>query len=512
VLQEKTPLLAATELRHHRHIPHHSRTASAMSVSHPESELNRLEFDSQSEGVMTGDDERQLENDLIMQLLLDEEPPSIPRVAVVNHVEEHVATGDDERQLENALIMHLLLDEEPKSTTTSVVVVNDVEEHVMTRDDERQLENALIMQLLDEEPPSIPIVVVVKDVEEPVIARDDERQLENALIMHLLLDEEPPPIPRVVVVNDVEEDVMTGDDERQRENALIMHLLLDEEEPPSIPKVVVVHDDDISIDTEERQWGGVDVLSVSTNSSFEQYNLSLRDADVVCSRGIYTKADHPGNVRMRRIIAEYVMKWGRATTSEQLDLLVLIETEISWGFQHPRFLFTGMRREDDIVCCREASAEEIEKEIKEELCVHFKIIPKDHDYIFGIGKPIYFWPGNVQYREYMSRRIPKYQRQDGIGKGVIIKDVKKYVAHQGGRFLYPFDNANPMSGCVEVEDDRDVDEKIKCILRVSKGGLAGRRGRSPPRRPSSEWSLPEGIHPHYGTPFMSQVQQLGIHI
>ena len=284
--------------------------------------------------------------------------------------------------------------------------------------------------------------------------------------------------------------------EEECEDALLMNLLLEADPPSTTPAVVVVnHVDAALVDMEERKWGGVDVLSVGTTSSFEQYNVPLRDADIVCSRGIYTKADQAGNVRMRRIISEeYVVRWGKATLSEQLDLLVQIGTEIARGPQNPRFLFTGMR-EGDILYCREASVKEVENEIHDELLGHFKIVPNEQDYIFGKGKPIYTWPGNAHYRDYMSKRIPKYRRQDSIGKEIIIKEVKKYVAHQGGRFLYPFDNANPKGGCIEVDDDRDIEEKLKSVLRVSKGGLASRRGKSPSRSPSSQRDIPEGCSP-----------------
>ena len=297
------------------------------------------------------------------------------------------------------------------------------------------------------------------------------------------------------------EDVMSKDDMEMEPNEdAFMHLFFDDNGPlpsitPRTPDVVVVVDhfdaltDDMMMDEEEERGTWDDegsVHSVSTSSSFDQYNVPLRDADIVCSSGIYTKANHPGNVRMKRIIAENVVKWGKATLKQQQALMLEICAEIRGGSQqHPKFLFTGMNH-DDIIYCREASAKEVEKEINDELLLHFKVIPKEQDYIFGMGKPIYNWPGNVRYRDYMSVRIPKYRRQDIIGKEVIIKEVKKHVAHQGGRFLYPFDNARPTGGCIEVRDGGDIEEKLKRILRESKGGLASRRCDPSPGSPSSE--------------------------
>jgi hypothetical protein len=282
------------------------------------------------------------------------------------------------------------------------------------------------------------------------------------------------------------EHAMAREDEEQCEDAF-MHLLDDDLLSTTAPVGVVVSDLDVLVDMEERNWSLVvdDVRSVSTSSSFDQYDVPLRDTDIVCSSGIYTKEDHPGNIRMKRIISHNVVKWGKATSKQQQDLIVDICAEIGRGSQNPKFLFTGLSI-GEIIYCREASVNEVMKTISDELLLNFKIIPKEQDYIFGMGKPIYNWPGNVRYRDYMSKRIPKYKRQDSIGKEVIIKEVKKHVAHQGGRFLYPFDNANPSVGCIEVRDAGDIEEKLKRILRESKGGLSSRRCDPPSGSPSSE--------------------------
>ena len=237
-----------------------------------------------------------------------------------------------------------------------------------------------------------------------------------------------------------------GEDEDEFEDAH-MHILDNElqtadadsfdDGPPMAPAVVVDVDMADLADMEQGDWDG-DVHSVSTSSSFDHYNVPLRDTDIICSSGIYTKADHPGNVTMRRIIARNVVKWGKATKNQQQGLIVDIRTEIGLrGPHNPKFLFTGTA-DRDIVYCREASDKQAEKEIIDEILLHFNIIPTENDYIFGMGKPIYNWKGNMYYRnEYISQRIPMYKRP-GANRAAIRKEVMAFVASRGGRFLYTF--------------------------------------------------------------------------
>ena len=218
-----------------------------------------------------------------------------------------------------------------------------------------------------------------------------------------------------------------------------------------------------------------DAISVSSNWSSDQFNIPLRDTDILCSSGIYSKADHPGNVRMRRIIDRYVVKWCRASKKEQQRRLI---ADMLLASQNPRFLIAGIKH-CNILYCREASTDEVELEIKGELLRHFDVIPTEQDYIFGRGKGAYDWPGNVNCREYMTRRIARYQNQGRSGKAAIVQDVMNFVDNQGGRFLYPF-ITDPAGGCIKVggcivaKDKKDIKEKLKSFLRQSKGGLRNR--------------------------------------
>ena len=108
------------------------------------------------------------------------------------------------------------------------------------------------------------------------------------------------------------------------------------------------------------------------------------------------------------------------------------------------------------------------------------IIPTEKDYIIGRSD----WQGKLEnYREFLAPRIGKYNRQDPIGQEIYLQEILGHIVSQGGRFLYPYDRANPMGGCVEMHDMRSIKEELRSML----GGLATSStiGKSPSEERSS---------------------------
>ena len=107
------------------------------------------------------------------------------------------------------------------------------------------------------------------------------------------------------------------------------------------------------------------------------------------------------------------------------------------------------------------------------------IIPTEKDYIIGRSD----WQGKLEnYREFLAPRIGKYNRQDPIGQEIYLQEILGHIVSQGGRFLYPYDKANPMGGCVEMHDMRSIKEELRSML----GGLASSTiGKSPSEEGSS---------------------------